>query len=56
MPEMFWLIAIVGGPVLLGLAFWYGIEHGRRLTRREYEAGQQATRRNYEQEAGSSGR
>jgi hypothetical protein len=42
-----WGLAIVGGPVLLGLILAYGIYHSRRRSRRLDDVSEQVTEANY---------
>ncbi|MGV0819540.1 hypothetical protein [Martelella sp. AMO21009] len=42
--NLLWLFAVAAGPVLLGLAFAYGIARQRRLTNAEQKRSDEATR------------
>lgn len=47
MAEGFWLFAVVGGPLLLAVAFVYALARRRKLTRAEREQSDRATRELY---------
>jgi hypothetical protein len=46
-----WLIAVFGGPILLGLALLFGIVQWRGRRRQAERIGEQITRENYAAEA-----
>ncbi|MGV0909656.1 hypothetical protein [Martelella sp. FOR1707] len=46
--NLLWLFAVAAGPVLLGLAFAYGIAHQRKLTNAEQKQSDEATRELFE--------
>jgi hypothetical protein len=47
----FWLIAVVGGPILLGLALLFGIAKWRTRRLQAERIGEEITRDNYAAEA-----
>lgn len=50
MIEYVWLIAIVGGPLVLAAAFIYALMRQRRLTRGERQAQARATKALYDEQ------
>jgi hypothetical protein len=55
MATFLWLLLVAGGPLLLGLAFAYGIARSRRLSPREREARHRAVEDAYNDNEISSG-
>lgn len=50
MAEILWLLAVAGGPVVLGVAIAYAWVRRRRLSRRERQERDKATKELYEQD------
>lgn len=51
MTDILWLVAVLGGPVLLGLVFWYAIRRNRKVTPQEHLASERGVRRAYGHDA-----
>lgn len=43
-----WLLIVAGGPLIIAIALLYAL-HRRRISRREFEAGERGARRLYEE-------
>lgn len=44
-----WLFLTVGGPVVLALVFGIALFQRRNVSRRDFQAGEEATRRHYDE-------
>lgn len=48
MENVFWMLAVAGGPIILGCVLGYVLVKQRRLSPREQAASEQATRELYQ--------